>query len=106
MTTLIGVVFGVLPLFVFAADYGRWIALIFFPASLLTATGLSLGIITYHRVLPHWAVLLYCGTWSIYHYRVEPQLMGWQIWGFLTVAILLNAAQNSLRKPNSEQTTQ
>ncbi len=85
----LAVALPVLPLFVVAADYGRWIMILVFPSSLLIATALSLGVITYRRFLPHWATLLFCGSWSLYHYRVEPQAMGLLIWAFLLVAIAL-----------------
>lgn len=97
------IVLPVIPLFIVAADYGRWFMLLTFPTSLLIATAISQGLMTYHRFLPHWATLLYCGTWSIYHYRVDVQVMGWIIWPLLCIAITLRWILPRRRSPQTTQ---
>lgn len=94
----VAIILPVVPLFVVAADYGRWIVMIMFPASLLTTAALSLGHITYRQIAPSWVVVLYCGTWSIYHYRVDLQWMGWMIWIFLLLALIVHWGQTRLRR--------
>ena len=77
----------ILPLFILAADHGRWIAMIVVTCSLMAATALGHGKISYRRVCPSWLACAFCGSWSLYHFRVEIRPDAVLLWAFLLGAI-------------------
>lgn len=95
ITACLAISIPVLPLFFIATDYGRWIVLIALPASLIAATALVSGVINYRRVFPKWAVLIYCGSWSIVHHLIELRLMALIIWPLLGIAIIFQSAHTN-----------
>lgn len=55
------------PLFVLAADWGRWIHMAVFPLCLVALAGVPDGFVQYRRILPVWAAVLYVASWNLMH---------------------------------------
>ncbi len=85
----------ILPLFLIGIDYGRWIAMIALPASLIALTAIAQGTLSYTRILPPWAVLLYCGSWSFNHIAAALQWHALTLW----IALALVCALQHLWPP-------
>ena len=68
-----------IPLFIFAADWGRWIQLIFLPLSLVGIAALIAGVAEYRRFLPPWFAVVYVSTWSISHFLPEYHFNAWHL---------------------------
>ena len=64
----LGVAVGfVVPLFVLATDWGRWVQMAFFPLCLVALAAVPDGFMRYRRVLPVWAAVLYVASWNLMH---------------------------------------
>jgi hypothetical protein len=57
----------ILPLFVIAADWGRWVQMALYPLCLVALAGLPGGFVQYHRILPAWAAVVYVASWNLMH---------------------------------------
>lgn len=73
-------VLPVVPLFFVGIDFGRWVHMIFFPASLVMLTAIITGPATYKRIMPPFFALIYCGTWGIVHVAAQIEAMGLYLW--------------------------
>lgn len=60
-----------MPLFLIAIDWGRWVQMIFLPLSLIGIAALIAGVAEYRRLLPQWATVAYVSTWSMSHILAE-----------------------------------
>ena len=88
----------VLPLFVIAADWGRWVHMAVFPASLILMAAQQGGLVTYRRVLPPVLVLVYLGSWSMMHVHWVPGIRGFAIWPAVAVIWLAVLGRSVLRR--------
>jgi len=61
------VVAFVAPLFVLAADWGRWVQMALYPLCLVALAGVPDGFVQYRRILPAWAAVLYVSSWNLMH---------------------------------------
>ena len=59
-----------IPMFVIAIDWGRWIQMMVLPLSLIGIASLIAGLAEYRRVLPHWASVAYVAVWSVSHIHI------------------------------------
>ena len=71
---------AVVPLFFLGYDWGRWIQMAFFPLSLVAAAGLTVGGLTWTRLLGPAVSLVYVGTWGMSHAHGTIVFYGLWIW--------------------------
>ncbi|MHA3915716.1 hypothetical protein [Halovulum sp. GXIMD14793] len=77
-------VLSILPLFIVAFDWGRWLQMIFFPASLIALTAIAAGVAKYNCPFPVWARILYVCSWCIPH--AYPEI---RFWGLIVIPTLV-----------------
>ena len=88
-------VVAVLPLFPVGLDWGRWIHLGVFPASLVALAAVLRGRASHRRVLPPWLMIAYVGSWSIPHYAVTQYTRALWIWPVLGMLWLAHRARTA-----------
>ena len=68
---ILGPMICMAPIFVIAADWGRWIQMILLPLSLVSVAAVVAGFAEYRRVMPNWVAIAYVSTWSLDHIHAE-----------------------------------
>jgi hypothetical protein len=78
------------PVFLSAYDWGRWIQMIVLPLSLVGLAAVALGKAQCVRILPAWAVLVYIGTLGLSHATYTYLTTPMKIWPLLMVVVVVH----------------
>lgn len=77
---------AVLPLWLIAEDWGRWIFMVLFPLNLLSVTAISLGLLRFNNPLPYWGNLLLILGWTLDNRSIK---LGYQALFLLIILLIL-----------------